>query len=245
MVNAIFYQIIKSACRNFISHPPSHLTGETGCFEKLSGFLWRLKEEETTDRERAKSEAICTVRLTCRGANFCGTDPGVDGLILTKPTSFSSQHVSCPSLALRGSIYLARAPLSVIWPRSGPCWDHCMAPLLQRSPLASQNGSPYKHCWLCAPFTLGEVRSSVSRLEQLRPGCELVTSWSEEEGGREEQERKEQRGKGPDCPQCRMTGFTAAWLQLCKHSRKHLIASPRGRSCPTPFVVSLAVIVVP
>lgn len=93
--------------------PPSHLTGETGCFEKLSEFLRRLKEKVETDKERTKSEAICTLRLTCRGPNFCGTDPGVDSLMLTKPTSFGSQRVSYPSLALRGSLYLARAPLSV------------------------------------------------------------------------------------------------------------------------------------
>lgn len=181
MVNAIFYQIIKSACRHFIS-PPSHLTGETGCFEKMSEFLQRFEKKEETDKERAKcvrssyellcwpqtrmvplkSEVIRTVRFTGRGLRIV--------MMLMEPTSFSSQHVSYLSPALRGSLYLARAPLSAsLRPLHGST--------LKRR--ASQNGSPCKHGWLCLPFTLGEVRSSVSRFEQLRLGCELVTSWSE------------------------------------------------------------------
>lgn len=53
------------------------------------------------------------------GPNVGGIDPVEDSLLLMEPTSFSLQHVSYLSLALRGSLYLAQAPLSVPFGRGG------------------------------------------------------------------------------------------------------------------------------
>lgn len=144
------------------------------------------------------------------------------------------------SLAFRGSLYLLhfflKASMSgVSWPRSGPWPRNCIT-LPFTKPLWPLRMAALINTIHCASFYTRwgqKFRPQVLTVKAERWTCDLL-EWVGR--GREQEGRKEDGGEGSSTLQCRMAGFTAACWLHCKHSRKHLIASPWGRNRPTPLL---------
>lgn len=154
-----------------------------------------------------------------------------------------------PLLGLEGQSLLTplllKASVSAVnWLRSEPCPSHCMA-LPFTKPLWPLRMAALINTIHCAPFYTrwGQKFSpQVLTVKAELWTCDLL-EWEGRGGARtrgkkrsvRERERSGRRG-GVISLQCRMAGFTAACWLHCKHSRKHLIASPWGRNRPTSLL---------